>query len=70
MNDQALMKYIDEVFAFYDTNKTGSLDFNELANFYNDFFARIGDPRRLSQQQAYNVFVSIDTNFDGRIDRG
>jgi hypothetical protein len=47
----------------------GSLDINELANFYNDLFARMNDPRRLTQQQAYDVFRSIDTNFDGRIDK-
>lgn len=29
----------------------------------------MGDPRRLTQQQAYDTFRAIDTNFDGRIDR-
>lgn len=29
----------------------------------------MGDPRRLTQQQAYDTFRALDTNFDGRIDR-
>lgn len=29
----------------------------------------MNDPRRLTQQQAYDLFRSIDTNFDGRIDK-
>lgn len=47
----------------------GSLDINELANFYNDLFARMNDPRRLTQQQAYDTFRAIDTNCDGRVDK-
>lgn len=29
----------------------------------------MGDPRRLTQQQAYDTFRAIDSNFDGRIDK-
>ncbi len=69
MNDQVLIKYIQEVFGYYDRDRTGFLDINEIANFYNDLFARVNDPRRLTQQQAYDTFRAIDTNFDGRIER-
>lgn len=58
------------MFAYYDRDRTGFLDLNELANFYNDLFTRMNDPRRLTQQQAYDTFRAIDSNFDGRIDRG
>ena len=41
----------------------------ELANFYNDLFARLNDPRRLNQQQAIDVFKTIDTNYDGKVEK-
>ena len=68
MNDQVLMKYISEVFGYYDVDRSGFLTVNQLANFYNDLFARVGDPRRLTQQQAYDAFRAIDANVDGKID--
>lgn len=69
MEDDVIKQYIDEVFAYYDRNRTGYLDPLELANFYNDLFARLNDQRRLNQQQAMDVFRTIDTNFDGRVEK-
>ena len=50
MNDQVLWNYINEVFRYYDRDMSGFLTVNELANFYNDLFARVNDPRRITQQ--------------------
>lgn len=68
MNDQVLWSYINEVFRYYDRDMSGFLTVNELANFYNDLFARVNDPRRITQQQAYQAFQSIDSNMDGKVD--
>lgn len=64
-----LRDFVDEVFALYDRNRTGYLDPMELANFFNDLFARLNDPRRFNQQQALDIFRSIDKNFDGRVEK-
>ena len=65
--DAVLREFVDDVFAIYDKNRTGYLDPMELGNFFNDLFARLNDPRRFNQQQAMDVFRSIDKNFDGKI---
>lgn len=51
----------------YDRNRSGFLDPNELGNFFNELFQMYNDPRRYTQQQALDVFKSVDSNYDGRI---
>ncbi len=53
----------------YDRNRSGFLDVNELANFFNELFQMYNDPRRFNQQQAMNVFKSVDSNYDGKIEK-
>ena len=66
VSDQQLQAYIDQVFQQFDRDGSQSLDVNELANFFNAVFQRMGDPTRVSQQDAQQIFASIDTNRDGR----
>jgi Ca2+-binding EF-hand superfamily protein len=35
IQDQMLMAYIDKIFDKYDTDKSGTLDQNEMTNFFN-----------------------------------
>ena len=69
MNDALLQQYVDQVFAIYDRDRSGSLDVRELAGFFNDIFAKMGDPRRLNQQQATAALQAIDRNNDGRANK-
>lgn len=66
ISDQQLRGYIDQVFGRYDRDNGGSLDVNELANFFNDVFAMTGKNIRVTQQDAINAMRSIDKNNDGR----
>lgn len=65
--DDILKEFVNEVFAVYDRNRTGYLDPMELANFFNDLFTKLNDPRRFTQQQAIDIFRSMDKNYDGKI---
>lgn len=66
MNDNLLRQYVDEVFNVYDRDRSGTLNAQELSGFFNDVFAKMGDPRRLNQQQAFAALSAIDRNSDGR----
>ena len=57
VNDQQLMAYIDQVFMKYDYNRSGGLDCNELAQFFNDIFALTGNPTRVNTQQAMKAMI-------------
>ncbi len=40
-----------------------------MTNFFNDLFKSLGIPMVITQQQAMESIRSIDSNFDGQIDR-
>ena len=58
--DPVLKQYIDQIFNNYDRDRSNTLEVNELANFFNDVFAMMGDSRRVSQLQAYQAINMID----------
>lgn len=69
MDDNQLRQYVDEIFMIYDRDRSNSLEVHELAGFFNDVFAKMGDPRRINQQQAMAALASIDRNQDGRANK-
>jgi hypothetical protein len=66
MDDNVLRGYVDQVFMKFDSNRSGTLEPHELAGFFNEVFAMMGDPRRLDQSGAMNALRAIDQNCDGR----
>ena len=46
ISDALLKNYVDEVFMTYDRDRSGSLEPNELANFFNDVFEKMHNPSR------------------------
>ena len=42
LQDQMLKAYIDQIFDKYDTDKSGTLDDDELTYFFNDLFQQLG----------------------------
>jgi hypothetical protein len=69
ISDQQLRTYIDQVFGRYDRDNGGSLDVNELANFFNDVFQMTGNSIRVTQQDAIAAMRAIDRNNDGRANK-
>ena len=61
-----LRQFIKQVFTRYDRDRTGALDALELAAFFNDVFAQMGQSTRLNNQQAMDALRVIDSNSDGR----
>ena len=56
MNDQVLMKYIDEVWGVYDANHSGRMEPAEMHWFLNDLFQRIGDGRKFTPGEVLLLF--------------
>ena len=69
VSDQQLRMYIDEVFMMFDRDRSGTLDPNELGNFFNQVFGRLGWPMRINQMQALQAMRAIDRNGDGRANK-
>ena len=42
IQDQMLKAYIDQIFDKYDTDKSGTLDEQEMTFFFNDLFKSLG----------------------------
>ena len=66
ISDQVLMQYINQIFMKYDRDRSGSLDAGELAMFFTDVFAMMGQPTQINLYQAQQALAAIDQNHDGR----
>ncbi len=69
MDDNVLRSYVDQVFLKFDSNRSGTLEPHELAGFFNEVFAMMGDPRRMDQYAATQALRAIDINGDGRANK-
>ncbi len=63
------MNYINQIFLKYDTDRTGSLDCAQLAHFFTDVYASMGQNIAVNYYQAQQALVTIDANHDGRADK-
>lgn len=69
MNESLLTKYVDEIFACYDKDKSGDLDEFELTQFFNEVFRQIGDSTVVNTHDVKCTMKKIDNNFNGRADK-
>lgn len=69
IDDHHLSQYINEIFALFDTDRSGKLNPQELHLFFNELFARLGDPRRYNSAEIMIVYREADMNHDGEVDR-
>ena len=65
VTEAQLRQFIETVFNKYDYDRTGHLNAQELASFFNDVFAGLGQPTRFNQAQALEALRAIDQNSDG-----
>jgi len=47
-----LKTYINTIFDKYDTDRSGTLDVNEMTYFFNDLFATLGVNVKVTQEQS------------------
>ena len=66
ISDNVLQSYIDQVFMKFDRDRSGSLDPAELADFFNDVYAMMGNSTRVNNAQANDALRVIDKDFDGK----
>lgn len=66
-SDDQLRQAIDAIFNKYDTDKSGTLEENEIFNLINDAFKSLGRNREVTQQEVGQFIAAIDKNGDGKI---
>lgn len=64
--DNVLQSYIDQVFNKFDKDRSGTLDPAQLADFFNDVYAMMGQNVRVNNQQANDALRAIDKDYDGK----
>lgn len=69
LQDAMLKSYIDKIFDKYDTDKSGTLDEEELTYFFNDLFQELGIGTNVTKEQSLEAIKSIDINGDGTLDK-
>ena len=65
--DDQLRMAIDAIFNKYDTDKSGTLESNEIFNLISDAFKSLGRNREVSQEEVNQFIAAIDKNGDGKI---
>ncbi len=69
VDDNTLRMYIDQVFAEFDRDRSGTLELQELAAFFSKVFAMMGYNRQITYQEAIFTMQSIDRTGDGRANK-
>jgi Ca2+-binding EF-hand superfamily protein len=60
LDDGILKMYIDEVFQVYDYDRSGTLEYAEVHNFFNQLYASLNEPRRFTEPEMRQLFTTID----------
>ena len=66
-SDDQLRQAIDAIFNKYDTDKSGTLEQNEIFALINDAFKSLGRNREVTAQEVNQFINAIDKNGDGKI---
>lgn len=67
--DDQLRQAIDAIFSKYDTDKSGTLEGNEVFSLISDAFKSLGRGKDVSQQEVSQFVNAIDKNGDGKISK-
>jgi Ca2+-binding EF-hand superfamily protein len=67
MTDAQIDAAVGQVFAKYDTDKSGSLDKGELKKVITDVFAHMGQKKEITDDDISKVMTAMDSSKDGKI---
>lgn len=67
--DDQLRQAIDAIFSKYDTDKSGTLEGNEVFSLISDAFKSLGRGKDVSPQEVNQFVSAIDKNGDGKISK-
>lgn len=68
-SEEQLAKAIDAIFNKYDTDKSGTLQGNEIFSLINDAFKSLGRNRSVKNEEVNQFVKAIDKNGDGKISK-
>lgn len=68
-SDDQLRQAIDAIFNKYDTDKSGTLQGNEIFLLINDAFKSLGRNRDVKSEEVTQFVKAIDKNGDGKISK-
>lgn len=68
-SDDQLRQAIDAIFNKYDTDKSGTLQGNEIFLLINDAFKSLGRNRDVKSEEVSQFVKAIDKNGDGKISK-
>lgn len=69
-SDNDLRNAVNSVFDYYDKDKSGTLESNEVTSLINDALKHMGQNRSVSQQEVDQFIKAVDKNSDGKIAKG
>jgi Ca2+-binding EF-hand superfamily protein len=67
--DDQLRQAIDAIFNKYDSDKSGTLEGNEIFSLINDAFKSLGRNREVKSDEVGQFVKAIDKNGDGKISK-
>ena len=67
--DEQLRQSIEGIFIKYDTDKSGTLEGNEIVTLINDLFKNLGRNRSVRPEEVDKFIKVIDKNNDSRISK-
>lgn len=62
-------RYAEELFEFYDKDKSGFLEINEMLIVLNDIMESIGSNHKVNKRDVVKVMELMDDNKDYRISK-
>lgn len=65
--DDQLRQAIDGIFDKYDTDRSGTLEANEIFCLINDAFKSLGRGKEVTNAEVNQFISAIDKNGDGKI---
>jgi len=68
-SDDQLRQAIDAIFNKYDSDKSGTLEGNEIYCLINDAFKSLGRNREVKNDEVGQFVKAIDKNGDGKISK-
>ena len=68
-SDQQLRAAVDAVFEKYDTDKSESLDANEVFKLINDALSHMQSPRKVTQEEVNQFIKAVDKSGDAKIQK-
>ena len=66
-SDEQLRNAVNAVFDAYDTDKSGTLESDEITKLINDALKHMGQKRSVNKQEVDQFIAAVDKNSDGKV---